>query len=246
VRAPDARSALNPDKGEVGVRRSIPILLTIVAMLIAAPTVHAGNIQLESVTVGPQASNFNELVQIPKFDPNTGVLTMVTVRISSSLEATILAENLMNKPGNVTAMSTQTISVDPPDFIAPLVDDTAEIPETTQRVAPFDGIGPVNGADTVSFELEPNNPQVTMLLDQSFMMDLGDFQGVGETLDFAVTATSFWRVMSSELATILTKANLLASATIEVEYKYIPEPASISLLGLGSLLILRRRRRRAV
>jgi hypothetical protein len=212
----------------------------------ASQTVRADFVQLQSQTVGPTGVNYASpvLVSIPQFNPATGTLLFVLVRITANFDAMVQAENLAQGPANITVLATETVSVTPPVFVSPVpAQGTASIPLSNAPVAPFDGTADFLGPDTATFTLTPN-PQSQLIAGLTFNSGLSNFIGVGNLPAFSVNGTGSFFV-ASDNGSLHTQTSLKAGATIEVEYHYIPEPSTLALLGLafGSVVFRHRRRR---
>ncbi|HKQ50042.1 MAG TPA: choice-of-anchor E domain-containing protein [Phycisphaerae bacterium] len=193
-----------------------------------------------------------QLVQIPQFNPATGQLCFALVRVTASYDALIKVENMAATGSFITVSATETVNVDVPGFFTPVLGDILNadetIPPTTKNVTAWDN-GPAFsfvGTDTEMFSFLPENPRIVPLASVGFnAMDPGfpSFTGVGNLPDgFNVTGESDFTV-NSNAGDYNAQATLRMSVLIEVEYHYVPEPATISLIA-GSLLMVRRSRRR--
>lgn len=193
-----------------------------------------------------------QLVQIPQFNPATGQLCFALVRVTASYDALIKVENMAATGSFITVAATETVNVEVPAFFAPVLGDIMNademVPPTTQNVAAWDN-GPAFsfvGPDTATFSFQPVNPRVVPLASVQFNeLDPGfpSFMGVGNLPDgFNVTGESDFSV-NSNAGDYNAQATLRMSVKIEVEYHYVPEPATLSLL-VGSFLIVRHSRRR--
>lgn len=202
---------------------------------------------IETGTLLPITGNFPavQVVSIPQFDPANGTLLFAVVRITANYDARIQAENLGQSAAIISAMATQTIQVTPPAFVAPLpLNDMQIIPLQSNPVGPYDGTLDFLGSSSTSFTYTPVNPREILLADVTRdPMDAGfaNFIGLGE-YDFSINGLGDFTV-SSNTGAVSAKANLAIGATIEVEYTYVPEPATLALL-LPGLAIIRRRRLR--
>jgi hypothetical protein len=193
-----------------------------------------------------------QLVQIPQFNPATGQLCFALVRVTASYDALIRVENMAATGSFITVSATETVNVDVPGFFTPVLGDIMNadetIPATTQNVAAWDNGPPFSyaGPDTATFSFEPVNPRVVSLASVGFnAMDAGfpNFIGAGDLPDgFNVTGESDF-IVNNNAGDYNAQATLRTSVLIEVEYHYVPEPATLSFF-VGSVLMARRSRRR--
>ncbi len=228
-----------------------------VAIASSAEKVRAGCVatlvQAQTGSVAPKFVDFGspQLVQIPQFNPTLGTLCFAVVRITASYDALIKVENSTSSSPFITVNATETVSVQPPAFFAPVLNFTSHsesIPPTTQMVGPWDH-GPLFsfvGPDTATFTFQPTNPRAALLANVAFnSLDAGfpNFTGGGNLPGgFSVNGTGTYDIYSNA-GSSNAQINMQVGADIEVEYHYTPEPATLSLLA-GALLFVRRPRRR--
>jgi hypothetical protein len=193
-----------------------------------------------------------QLVQIPQFNPATGQLCFALVRVTASYDALIKVENMAATGSFITVSATETVNVDVPGFFTPVLGDIMNademIPPTMQNVAAWDN-GPAFsfvGPDTATYTFQPANPRIVPLASVAFnALDPGfpNFTGVGNLPDgFNVTGESDFSV-NSNAGEYNAQATMRMSVKIEVEYHYVPEPGTLSLIA-GAVLMARRSRRR--
>lgn len=229
----------------------IPFLALLLTACLCASTsqVRADGtfVLVESAMLNPLQGSFNnEIVSIPQFDPSKGTLCFVVVRITANYDAMILAENKSpNNGGHISVMATQTLTVTPPMFVAPLPIPNSElIPFTSKPVAPFDGVADYMGPSSATFSYTPTNPRDVLLANlvrEPADPGFGSFVGLGD-YDFSFDGFGSSLVYSNT-GGFASQVNMSMGAKVEVEYHYIPEPATFALLLPGMLLIRRRRRR---
>lgn len=218
------------------VRRSILTMLLIAATLASglsaspALAVCSTSLPTNTVTLGPTPTNWtNSLITIPKYDGSSGTLCMVVVRLSASLNAQVQATNTSASPASLTATMTVNANISAP---SPITSFAATPLSSMQTMMVGSGgsatftAGPINSATNQTFTLPA---------------DLASFNG-GGLLMFSAAGNGSFTLTSSSGNTNVSGTNT-ASAQIEVTY-WVPEPGSLSLLALGSLAILHRRRRR--
>jgi len=154
---------------------------------------------------------------------------MVVVRLSASLEAQVQATNTGASQATLTATMNVNANITAP---SPITSFTATPIASMQTLTV-----PVGGATTFQAGPFPSSQN------QSFTMpaDLAAFNGPG-ALIFSLAATGSFTFTTSTGNADVTGMTT-AGAGIEVTY-WVPEPGSLSLLALGSIAILHRRRRR--
>ena len=211
----------------------------ILAVLLASSLFSTNNALGDTITyqalIAPMPTDWDQFVTVPKFDPGTGTLDFVVVRLSASYQAQILAENRAANPANLTAWLDQTVILTPPSSLAAL-STIASIPPSTQPVAPYDGI-PFTGPDTAIWSLGP----AQLSAQQTFTgADLSPFIGAGAVSLHAVGTAQF--LVTSDGGAFATQLTSQSGAQVDVEYHFtIPEPATIALLVFGVGAISRRR-----
>lgn len=188
-----------------------------------------------------------QLLTVPQFNPQLGTLCFAVVRITADYSAFIEAENV--DPANAAKLSlllaTQTVEVTPPAFISPFLSNKEEIPPASHSMDPYDGTTDFMGPSSTFFSYLPDNPRtVTLLPDTLFDSNdpnFGDFTGVG-TLNFDVDGLGVF-ILSGSSNHIVMKVHKSLAVTIQMDYHYVPEPATLALLLPGLLLVRSRRRR---
>lgn len=258
---PSARSATALAIGVV-VRRHSAHLLWMAVLSIAAvlspEKARAGCFptltHIESGSVAPKFVDFGspQFVQIPQFNPTLGMLCYAVVRISASYDALIKVENSTSSSPFITVSATETVTVQPPAFFAPVLGFTSHsesIPPTSTMVAPWDH-GPLfsfTGPDTASFSYTPTNPRNATLANVAFStLDAGfaNFTGIGYLPgDFTVNGMGTYNIYSNA-GSSNAQVNMQVGLNVEVEYQYVPEPGMVSLVLAAGWLCKRPRRRR--
>lgn len=212
----------------------------LIALAAAVLAVGPGRVRADVIThqalIPPQPTNWNQLVSIPQFDPATGDLLFIVVRLSANFQASVLAENFSATPAFITASLSESIAVSPP--VWPILAASAAIVENTQAVGPHDNI-PLGGTDTAFWWLTAT---VVSTAQTSYEPHLDAFRGLGD-VPFGVEALADFSVTSTAGKTMI-QISSQAGMSLEVEYHFVPEPATLSLLLVGLALWRPARRRR--
>ena len=165
----------------------------------------------------------------------TRVLEQVIVELNLTEQANVTAENDSNLPGTMSVNLTGNATGAAPGMsVAVAINgSTAGV-----AVAPSDGnsgtgpdfhdFGIVSGSDTASDSLHYSTDNLSAYIGAS-------------TVDFVITASGGYAASGVTDATLI-MSNFSASGDGELTYVWTPEPGSLSLLGLGALALIRRKR----
>lgn len=230
-------------------------LLAAAFVIAAAQDARAGCVatlvKTETGSFTPKYVDFSnpQFVQIPQFNPASGQLCFVVVRVTGTFDMSIDVENNTLASPFITASATETLYMTPPAFMAPTLvpaNHSEQIPQATQMVGPNDGGGAFTftGADTAHFALSPNPTNFPLANNVMFnQLDPGfaSFSGLGD-YQFEFNGDGEYRIHSNA-GSSNARVNMSISGLVEVEYHYVPEP-STALLLLAGIPLLRRRRSR--
>jgi PEP-CTERM motif len=181
-------------------------------------------------TVELQPTNWNfPLLTIPKFDPINGNLCMVVVRLSASLEAQLHATNTAGVPASLTATMNVNANI------------TAPAPMANFSATPIASMQTINVPAMGSTDFLAGPVPSSMTQTFNTVGDMNQFVGPG-TLFFGASANGSFSFTTNTGNADLT-GSTRAGAKIEVTY-YVPEPGSLSLLGMGIVALVARRRSR--
>jgi hypothetical protein len=178
---------------------------------------------------------FSTPFTLSQFDPSLGTLTGATITYSSVINPTATVIDVTGAGGTyANATSKMTINFTGPDGYDASGSATA---------GPFSGTVAVSSS-APTFTNIPGTPGSSLATDTILAADFGDFTGAG-TDSFTFASGPQTSGGSPGGANIFFGGGGSASgeATIAYTYTAVPEPASFSAIGLGSFMLLRRRRK---
>jgi hypothetical protein len=227
-----------------------------VTVLLAAVSAQASVVSYTvALAPNPQPTNVNTTLSLPQFDPSLGTLTGVQITVNGSLAARAEYENTNSNHGlsasevpmqlnltqNLTvglgaqtllAMTHTTAQDDySPGFGAWL--QNIDIPYPGGLTA-YDGTTDYAGTSGFATSLW-NTPGSATYSPAT----IGTFVGAG-TFQVSVDATAFVDLITYG-GNNSARTTSLAGTSVTVAYQYTPEPATMSLLVLGGLAMLRRK-----
>ncbi|MCC6423732.1 MAG: choice-of-anchor E domain-containing protein [Phycisphaerales bacterium] len=179
----------------------------------------------------------NQLVPVAQFDDmgGTRVLNSISLEINSTIGANTTGENDSLSGGSITMNLSGNATADLYTLNTATIVNASAGPVAVSATDGVSGSGPdfynfgnVSGNDTDS---------------DTILSGFGSFIGLG-TIDVSVDANGGFNISGVSNST-LQVSNFNASGTVKVIYDYtqVPEPTALSLLSLGGLGLLRRRRR---
>ncbi len=188
---------------------------------------------------------------VPQFDSSLGTLNSVTIAVSTALQASLKGENTnpTNPASGTKAFNVYTYwTSDPTQYTRASVTlsfdssviSTAGYTDATKYVlnlTKYDGItdfAGTSGATAVTFS--PFDSDILF-----YNSGLASFIGTG-SLTFGLISDAYTVLQAP--GTFATRMATTGQAGVNVTYDFtpIPEPATIGLLGLGALSLLKRRR----
>jgi hypothetical protein len=217
---------------------SFCIVFTLILMCLIAGPVHADVLFAGSDTVSLSQTNWSNYFMLVKFDPSLGTLQSVNFQLTGYVQGSAGIENLESFPMTIDTYLQTTIVLQDPAGVPML---SAYPSAHDSRMLPaYDGTtdyGGTSGQNVTGFMASDLRQGV---LTTPFN-DLSAFIGTGNGSLGVYTMDSSYTLggnRSSQLTTF-------ASATLAVSYTYtpVPEPMTISVMAIGALAIVRRRRK---
>jgi hypothetical protein len=177
----------------------------------------------------PGTTEWSHNFVLPLFDPAWGTLQSVYIAASESVNMNGTVQNTSTGPQSFTFRAGSLLTVTLPDSLGYLQPSPLALAQAYNLPAggsaPY---GPVSASDSVNYTY-------------TAPVDMAWFQGVGTFTLPAFTQTQ--ELIAGGGGNIIAILSTVAGATVQVEYTYIPEPASLALLALGGAVMLLRRRR---
>lgn len=226
-------------EGDSTMRTSILCALAVTAGLSFAVCATADEIMyMDSVML--QSTNYTSSVTVPRFDPSLGELTKVSFMLNGSVEGSARFESLDAEPAIVEMQLAAELTLQRPDMSTLVV--TLPLVMTSDNADAFDGGIDFGGTSGKSYAgLSGSDSDMAM---STLAADLALFTGpafMPGTITLPLTAMG--ASSGSGAGNLLLQFMTSAGAEVKVTYEYrVPEPASLGLLGLGGLTLIRRRR----
>jgi len=185
--------------------------------------------------VSLQTTNWYKSMDIPKFDPLWGSLYQIDFSLTGTVEGSAKYENLDASPQTITLKLQAKVTLWRPDLtvivvVQPLVDQP-------DNAAAFDNVIDFDGDSGNTFDGLTNT--ATESVSSTDPADFALFTGIGN-----ITLPVWGEAMSTASGggNLISQFTTNAGAEAKVTYYYnIPEPMTLSLLGLGAMVLVRKR-----
>lgn len=193
-----------------------------------------------SDSISLQSTNWTKSLTFDKFDTTLGTLNSITFTLDGYVLGTGKAENMDATDADITLDLEAMLKLKRPS--GTLIVESLPLFESIDHVAAFDGVADFLGADTIIHSGVSASDSEAVTLISSSDKALFSIAGSG-TIALPVTASGI--SSASGPGNVSEQFGTQASANVSVVYDYtpLPEPMTLSLLALGSLALIRRRKR---
>lgn len=192
-------------------------------------------------------TNFEQTLSVDQFDSSLGTLNSVKLTFDGSMIGSAGFENTAESPydaafwANLNFSSTidNAITLDIKDSSTTYISETQDGMATAPDLAAYDGVEDYDGDSGTTIEIINESYQTTITITDP--SELAAFVGSG-VIDFAIDASNQGTTYLVGIGSGSITSQ--AGGTVSAEYDYtVPEPATMSLLAIGGLALLRRRRK---
>lgn len=195
-----------------------------------------------SNTYGPTGVAFSGLaVPLPKFDTSLGPLTKVTLELDANTDSGSIGwDNEAAITTDVTLGIGAKVTASAPLSLIVVTAIPLQLGSATGIAADNDGTADFIGTDSFTVTGGMGTDSDADFTTSSLATFEATF--VGETFDTTIDSVVENYLSTSGGYGPFNPVPGMTDGTITVTYEYIPEPATLGLLSLGALALLRRRR----
>jgi len=212
----------------------------IVLSIVCVGVANADIITHGPISIGLQATNWSDVISVPKFNPTLGILTGIEIELDGHVAGMAKFESLDGSPATVTMDLKAQIDLKRPGGLSTLV-QVIPLAHTSDNVLAYDGLTDFGGDSGRTYDNLSGDASDTYTSPPP-ASDLALFTGFGNIL---LPIEAIGTSTGSGAGNLLLVFDTEASAKATVTYTYeVPEPASLSLLAFGSLALARRRKLR--
>jgi len=221
--------------------RNILLGAFIIGVMAAFVSVSSADQVSYTDNINLQTTNWDNNVEIPKFDSSLGTLNWIEFTLKGHVEGTAKFENEDAQPATVVMSLQAIMKLNRPDNT--LLVTTIPLAPTSDSVTAYDGVTDYAGTSGKTYD------NLTGDKTESFTsFNPSDFALFTGTDNIILPVFASGASTGSGAGNLALKFTTSGSAGVEVTYDYdlIPEPATMSLVAagvLGGLAALRRRRK---
>ncbi|MEN6384410.1 MAG: PEP-CTERM sorting domain-containing protein [Phycisphaerales bacterium] len=201
------------------------------AILLVTAQVFSAMTAPQPFTFGLSSTDWSETLNVTKFDTSLGTLTAVHVAIAGSTNSSLTIVNTSSKKdstGNANCQITITLT------------DSGALNETLTLSPVAQPYTLTKGTSTTLSGFVANNNATSVL---SVPAILTAFTGPG-TITLNLNAVGSTDLFTTGGNTFIDEdSGINAGSTVSISYEYIPEPATIALLSIGALTVLRKKKK---
>lgn len=178
-------------------------------------------------------TDWSGTMSLPKFDPALGTLISVELWVNASMQTVITVTNTGGSASSGTAKTELQFSVQD-------AGDHLNVPEIDMFSSNYSFTNLPAGQHVTSGTITKSGT------DDQFYYDAGTlaaFTGLGTIVLDASTYTLAWVAYNGGNTDASQVTNASATAKVTYEYNPVPEPATMGLLALSGLALIRRRQK---